>query len=207
MTDDPALDFAALLCSRLCHDLISPLSAVSAGVELLQDVADEDEEVALVGESAAAAQAALSFFRVAFGAAEPEGRAMSTRELGALTLAYLQRGRLRVDWPDRGDDLPRPAARALLLLAMTAAAAAPLGGEAAVAPPQAFPLRLEIVVEGRRAGLAEPAARLLAGAPGARAEAPREAPFAFCARAAAALGAQVSVAQEDERVRLILAAP
>ena len=77
-----ALDLAALLCSRVCHDLISPVGAIVNGLEVLDE--DKDEETKtfaldLIKKSALAASAKLQFCRLAFGAA---GSAGAQIELG-----------------------------------------------------------------------------------------------------------------------------
>src|ERR1700736_2717843 len=77
-----ALDLAALLCSRLCHDLISPVGAIINGLEVMEE--DKDEETKtfaldLIKKSATQASAKLQFYRLAFGAA---GSAGAQIELG-----------------------------------------------------------------------------------------------------------------------------
>ena len=77
-----ALDLAALLCSRVCHDLISPVGAIVNGLEVLEE--DKDEETKtfaldLIKKSAGQASAKLQFCRLAFGAA---GSAGAQIELG-----------------------------------------------------------------------------------------------------------------------------
>jgi histidine phosphotransferase ChpT len=68
MSDQP--DLAALIGSRICHDLISPIGAIGNGVELLlMEASGKGPELSLISESVAAANARIRFFRVAFGAA------------------------------------------------------------------------------------------------------------------------------------------
>ena len=85
-----ALDLAALLCSRVCHDLISPVGAVVNGLEVLED--DNDEETKafamnLIKRSAQQASARLQFCRLAFGAAGSVGAMIDLGEALADTLA------------------------------------------------------------------------------------------------------------------------
>ncbi|MBM3540521.1 MAG: hypothetical protein FJX51_00610 [Alphaproteobacteria bacterium] len=84
-----ALDLRAveLLCSRLCHDLVSPVGAISNGVELLTEMGPDEEALALVGQSAQAAATRLKFYRVAYGAA---GADLPPGELHDLMTALLQ---------------------------------------------------------------------------------------------------------------------
>src|SRR5436190_8512783 len=67
-----AIDLASLLCSRLCHDLLSPIGALNNGIELLADEQDPEMRercLELLAESARASANKLKFFRLAFGAA------------------------------------------------------------------------------------------------------------------------------------------
>src|ERR1700693_6443312 len=71
-----ALDLAALLCSRVCHDLISPVGAIVNGLEVMDEDKDEETKVFaldLIKKSAKQASAKLQFCRLAFGAAGPAG--------------------------------------------------------------------------------------------------------------------------------------
>ena len=68
----PDLDFAALLCSRLCHDLVSPVGAINNGLEILEEEKDasmREAVVDLITKSTQQTANKLQFFRLAFGAA------------------------------------------------------------------------------------------------------------------------------------------
>ena len=68
-------DLAALVGSRICHDLISPIGAIGNGVELMMmDRASASPELALIAESVASANARIRYFRVAFGTAGADQR-------------------------------------------------------------------------------------------------------------------------------------
>ena len=60
---------AALLCSRIFHDLASPLGAIAAGIEFLEMSGANQAEHALISDSVQATMAKLTFFRWAFGPA------------------------------------------------------------------------------------------------------------------------------------------
>jgi histidine phosphotransferase ChpT len=119
-----------LLISRLCHDLISPAGAIVNGIELVEDFGGDDmadEAMALVGRSARQLSAKLSLFRVAFGSAGERDN-YPAEECRRLLDAYLQEGKVRLDWAlDRLPAAPG-SARLLLLLAMIAAESLPRGG-------------------------------------------------------------------------------
>lgn len=193
------LDLAALLCSRICHDLISPVGAVGNGLELLEPPREDENDVrALLADSARTALAALGFFRIAFGmvgqAAAPVGHA----ELGGVAKGYLAASRHKLEWPASGDALGRGEAKLLLLMLLTAMTATPIGGTLRVAPPEAAPLRLTIRAEGRRAGLSPEAEALALGRAQAAPEAPREAHLAVMASQAAALGVRMRIGADGE---------
>jgi histidine phosphotransferase ChpT len=121
------LDLTALIGSRICHDLISPIGAISNGVELLQmDRAQTSPEVALIAESVANANARVRFFRLAFGAASP-GQRIGRTEVQDILTEITRGGRLQVGWTSE-PDLPRDGARLALLLLMCAESAMPYGG-------------------------------------------------------------------------------
>jgi histidine phosphotransferase ChpT len=81
-------EFASLLCSRLCHDLLSPVGALNNGIELLADEHDPEMRARcmdLLGESARASANKLKFFRLAFGAAGGFGDEWRSRACSAAT--------------------------------------------------------------------------------------------------------------------------
>lgn len=120
-------DLTALLGSRICHDLISPLGAIGNGVELLMmDSATTGPEVALISESVAAASARIRFFRVAFGAASADQR-MGRPEITGILSETTKGGRLSVDWLVPGD-LPRREVKLAFLALQCLESAMPWGG-------------------------------------------------------------------------------
>jgi histidine phosphotransferase ChpT len=123
------VDFASLLCSRLCHDLLSPVGALNNGLELLADETDpamRQRCMDLLAESARTSANKLKFFRLAFGAAGGFGDQVDTREARAAIEGLLaDNKRLEVQWLVEAAQLPKPAAKALLNLAM-------IGGDALV---------------------------------------------------------------------------
>lgn len=124
MPDKP--DLAALLGSRICHDLISPIGAISNGVELMMmDGAVRGPEMALVSESVAAANARIKYFRIGFGTASPDQRIGKSEVTGIL--ADAMRGRLSVDWQSPAD-LSRREVKLAFLLIQCVESAMPYGG-------------------------------------------------------------------------------
>ena len=112
MMDASALRIAGLLASRLCHDLVGPLGAVSNGLEL---IAEEDamakEALGLAQRSAKRASSRLQFFRYAFGAAGGEAN-FGHGEARPVVLNLLNNGDIAIDWPEaKAVELPAGAGR------------------------------------------------------------------------------------------------
>lgn len=125
--DFPVPDLAELVGSRLCHDLVNPLSAISNGMELIGlSGAPRTPELDLIGSAIEDAMARIRFFRVAFGAAQG-GETLSEREIREIVTAIYRGGRLGVDWQIAGE-MPRRDAKLAFLLLNCAETALPLGG-------------------------------------------------------------------------------
>ena len=130
------VDFASLLCSRLCHDLVGPVGSIYNGVELLADENDPDMRqrcLELLADSAKQTANKLKFFRLAFGAAGGFGAEVDAREAqGALEGLFADR-RVTLEWLVGTASLPKDAMKILLNLAMTAGDALLRGGRLNVA--------------------------------------------------------------------------
>jgi histidine phosphotransferase ChpT len=124
-------DLAALIGSRLCHDLISPLGAIANGVELLTlDGKGHGPEVALIAESVASANARIRFFRIAYGSFST-GQNLARSELAQTVSDWCAHGRLKVVWRAPGDH-PRSEAKLVFLALQCLETATPRGGEISV---------------------------------------------------------------------------
>ncbi len=120
-------DLVALLGSRLCHDLISPLGAISNGVELLaMSDRTDSPELQLIAQSVAAANARLKFFRVAFGQAKTDQR-LGRSEICATLDGLSGLGRVHHDWQVAGDH-PRREVKQVYLAILCLETALPFGG-------------------------------------------------------------------------------
>ncbi len=125
-------DLAALLCSRLCHDMLSPVGAISNGLELLADEKDpemRDKCVELLEQSAKISTDKLKFFRLAFGAAGGFGEAVPIEEAQSVieALAGDAKG-VTLNWALTENSLPKPAVKVMLNLAQIALDALVRGG-------------------------------------------------------------------------------
>ena len=127
-----AIDLASLLCSRLCHDLMSPVGALNNGIELLADEQDDDMRekcLELLAESARASANKLKFFRLAFGAAGGFGEEVDTHEAqAALQGVFGAERRIELGWVVADGKLPKGAVKLLLNLALLAGDALVRGG-------------------------------------------------------------------------------
>jgi histidine phosphotransferase ChpT len=125
-------DLAALLCSRLCHDMLSPVGALSNGLELLRDERDPEMRqrcMELLEQSARISADKLKFFRLAYGAAGGFGETVSAEEPRQLVEALVGgNGRIALAWAVAGDTLPKAAVKVLLNLAAIGIDALPRGG-------------------------------------------------------------------------------
>jgi len=126
------IDLAALLCSRLCHDMLSPIGALSNGLELLADEKDASMRgriVELLEQSAKTSADKLKFFRLAFGAAGGFGDSVPVEEARAVIDALVgNNGRIEARWALSGGSLPKPAVKVLLNLALIGIDALVRGG-------------------------------------------------------------------------------
>lgn len=97
-----------LLASKLCHDLISPVSAINNGVELIEDIGGSvvDEAMKLIGDSAVQSARRLKLFRVAYGRAGNED-GLAFRDAKLIADQYLQGGKVKLGW---GNDMELAAA-------------------------------------------------------------------------------------------------
>jgi histidine phosphotransferase ChpT len=127
-----AVDLASLLCSRLCHDLMSPVGALNNGIELLGDETDPEMRekcLELLADSARASANKLKFFRLAFGAGGGFGEEIDTGEAqAALEGLFGAEGRVELGWVVESDKLPKGAVKLLLNLALLAGDALVRGG-------------------------------------------------------------------------------
>jgi histidine phosphotransferase ChpT len=135
MTVSP-VDFASLLCSRLCHDLLSPVGALNNGLELLGDESDEAMRARvfeLLNESARTSANKLKFFRLAFGAAGGFGEMVDAREAKiAIEGLLVDNKRIDFQWIVEAERLPKSAIKVMLNLALVASEAMVRGGTLAV---------------------------------------------------------------------------
>jgi histidine phosphotransferase ChpT len=203
-----AVDLASLLCSRLCHDLMSPVGALNNGIELLADEQDPDMRekcLELLSDSARASASKLKFFRLAFGAGGGFGEEIDTHEAqSALEGVFGAERRIELGWLVEGNKLPKDAVKLLLNLALLAGDALVRGGRLDVGAESGDGLvELVIRAEGPRI-LLDPALRetLAGGSSGGQVE-PRAAGAWLAHSLAADAGGSIRLSDPSSEVLMI----
>jgi len=207
MTEPTALgdlELAALVSSRICHDVINPVSAISNGLEMLAEEPDDEMREAamdLIRKSAFQASAKLQFARLAFGAAGSAGAEIDLRDAEKVARDFVQgTGKHEVLWQGPPVTLPKNKVKLLLNLVALGVVALPRGGTVSVeitgeAPEMSFTIH----AKGARARLAEQAESLLSGANGVDVDAHSIQPY-YARRVATAAGMTVTTSSQDEEV-------
>jgi histidine phosphotransferase ChpT len=196
-----ALDLAALLCSRVCHDLISPVGAIVNGLEVLDE--DKDEETRkfaldLIKKSANQASARLQFCRLAFGAAGSAGAQIETGDAEKVARGLLEDDKIKIAWSLPREFLPKNQVKLLLNMLIIGAGAIPRGGTLSVDPiPGAKGFR--VTAAGLNARLTPTTAGLLVGNTTDAVDAHAIQPF-YTGILARDCGLAVSAAAEGETV-------
>ncbi|HXL99822.1 MAG TPA: histidine phosphotransferase family protein [Rhizomicrobium sp.] len=129
------LDFAALLVSRVCHDLVSPVGAVVNGLEVLEDERDATmraDALRLVTSSADQAAARLQFARIAFGAAGSAGAELDLNEIGRIVKGLSNGSKVEIDWQAAHVNWPKDWAKLLMNATLLASDGLPRGGQVRV---------------------------------------------------------------------------
>jgi histidine phosphotransferase ChpT len=161
-------ELAAYLAARMCHDFISPASAIVSGLDLLEDPSAQDmreEAMGLIATSARKLTDLLQFSRVAFGASA-SAETFDVRELEKLARGVFGHMRAELEWLVEVPAVNKPAARVLLNLAQMAGAALPTGGTARVrAVQEGASLAIAADAGGPRARLRPEVLRGLRGEP------------------------------------------
>lgn len=136
VTLDP-LDLAALLCSRVCHDLISPAGAIVNGLEVLEESDDEETKtfaLNLIKKSARTATARLQFCRIAFGAAGSVAAQVDTGDAEQVARGFIEDEKVKLTWNIPRALLPKNRVKLLLNMLLSAGHAIPRGGTLTLDP-------------------------------------------------------------------------
>jgi len=196
-----ALDLAALLCSRVCHDLISPVGAIVNGIEVLEEDKDEDTRtfaLDLIKKSAHNASARLQFCRLAFGAAGSAGAQIETGDAEKVARGLLEDDKIKITWNLPRELKPKNQVKLLLNMLLVATGAIPRGGSLTVDPAPDSP-GYRITATGLNARVTAIVAELLGGNPTQPVDAHGIQPF-YTGILARDCGFSVTAAAEGEMV-------
>jgi histidine phosphotransferase ChpT len=164
-----ALDLAALLCSRVCHDLISPAGAIVNGLEVLEESKDEETKIFaldLIKKSARTASARLQFCRIAFGAAGSAGAQVDLGDAENVARGFIEDEKVKLAWNLPRALMPKNRVKLLLNMIIVATQSIPRGGIVAIegdGPVEA--MTFKITARGLNARVPPAAPALLAGKP------------------------------------------
>lgn len=126
------LDLAALVASRVCHDVISPVGAIVNGLEILEDEKDETMRAFafdLIKKSAEQASARLQFCRIAFGAAGSAAALLDLGDAEQVARGFIEDDKTKLVWEAPRQLLPKNMVKLLLNLVLVATTTVPRGGE------------------------------------------------------------------------------
>lgn len=198
-----SLDLAALLCSRVCHDLISPVAALVNGLEVMEDDKDAETQklaIDLIKKSVGQASARLQFCRIAFGAAGSAGAQIDLTDAQKVARNFLEDDKTKLAWNLPPALLPKNRVKLLLNMLVIGAQTIPRGGNLTVdAVGQGETMGFRITAAGANARVGPAVASLLAGAPAEGVDAHAIQPF-YTGLLAKACGLTVTAASEGEAV-------
>ncbi len=199
-----ALDLAALLCSRVCHDLISPVGAIVNGIEVLEEEKDELTKqfaLDLIKRSATTASAKLQFCRIAFGAAGSAGAQIDLGDAETITRGFMEDDKTKIAWNLPRALLAKNRVKLLLNMLIIAGQAIPRGGKITVDPiGTGDSVGFKVTAAGTNAKIPPAVPPLLTGELGSEGvDAHRIQPF-YAALLAKACGLKATIAMDGEAV-------
>ena len=202
-----ALDLAALLCSRVCHDLISPVGAIVNGLEVLAEEKDEETKtfaLDLIKRSAGTASAKLQFCRLAFGAAGSAGAQIDLGDAETISRGFFEDDKTKLAWNLPRVLLPKNRVKLLLNLLLIAGQTIPRGGRLTVDPIGAGEsMGFKVSAAGVNAKVPPAVAALVGGETGdTPLDAHRIQPF-YAGLLAKACGLTASAAMEGDTVAIV----
>ena len=198
-----ALELAALLCSRVCHDLISPVGAIVNGLEVLDDdPKPDDREFALdlIRKSAKTASARLQFCRLAFGAAGSAGAQIDLGDAQNMAKGHLEDGKITIAWNLPRLLLPKNRVKLLLNMLVIAQQTIPRGGTLAVDPVgEGEAMSFQVTAAGMNARVPQNIVDLLASGPAGSVDAHAVQPY-YTRLLAEACGLRVTLVADGDKV-------
>ncbi|MFZ3326358.1 MAG: histidine phosphotransferase family protein [Methylocella sp.] len=202
---DP-LDLAALLCSRVCHDVIGPVGAIINGLEMLDEEQDAEMRgfaLELIKKSAGQASARLQFCRLAFGAAGSAGVSIDTSDAAAVARGLFGGERAELEWNVPPLRVPRNNVKLILNMCLIAATAIPRGGVIEVTLSGAEETAwITVTAKGTNAKLAGHLPLLLAGTPDHPPAGPQDIQAYYAGLVAKAANMTLTVVADADRVTI-----
>jgi histidine phosphotransferase ChpT len=198
-----ALELAALLCSRVCHDLISPVGAIVNGLEVLDDdPKPDDREFALdlIRKSARTASARLQFCRLAFGAAGSAGAQIDLGDAQNMAKGHFEDGKITIAWNLPRLLLPKNKVKLLLNMLVIAQQTIPRGGVLTVdSLGEGDAMGFQVTAAGLNARVSQNTADLLSSGSVGTVDAHAVQPY-YTRLLAEACGLSVSLVADGEKV-------
>lgn len=198
-----SVSFAALLCSRLCHDLVSPVGALSNGIEILADEHDDAmraQVLELLDYSARQTANRLQFFRLAFGAGGGFGASINPRDGQKAVEAFFAGSKVEIEWQSSVSSLPKDALKLLLNLTLLAGEGLIRGGRLSVSiHPSNGGCRMEVSASGESVLFSDAARSALTGSLPEEALEPRTAPAYLAGIVARELPAVIEIESSNPR--------
>ena len=197
------LDLAALLCSRVCHDLISPAGAIVNGLEVLEESKDEETKtfaLTLIKKSARTATARLQFCRIAFGAAGSITAQVDTGDAENVARGFIEDEKVKLTWNLPRILMPKNRVKLLLNMVVLAGGAIPRGGSLTVDPVgEGETMTFRITAAGLNARVAQAVPGLLSGGASEPIDAHAIQPY-FAGLLARSCGLTATISVEGETV-------
>lgn len=196
------LEFAALLCSRLCHDLISPVGAISNGIEILADEDDEAmrlEVIKLLELSAGQTSNRLKFYRLAFGAAGGLGSQVPIRDAKNVTESLFEGTPINLNWNSEIGELDKNAIKLIMNMILVASESLIRGGDLMVnITVKGDKINLEASVRAERIIFQDKIREMICGAVDQMEADPKLAPAYLAATVATQLESKINYTEHNE---------
>jgi histidine phosphotransferase ChpT len=201
-----SLDLAALVCSRVCHDLISPVGAIVNGLEVLEDDKDESTRVFaldLIKKSARQASARLQFSRLAFGAAGSIGAQIDLGDAESVARGFLEDDKTKLVWQLPRILMAKNRVKLLLNLLLLAMQTIPRGGTLTITPiGEGEGMGFQVTASGINARIPQAVPPLVEGRPGEHGvDAHAIQPF-YSGMLARACGLRINLAAEGDTIAI-----
>lgn len=129
------LELAALISSKICHDVVGPVGAIYNGIETLDDGGDEETKVyamTVIRNVTKQASAKLQFARFAFGAAGSAGALIDLGTAEQISRGFIETGKHKLAWSGTQGYMAKDRVKLLLNLVANGPSALPRGGEITV---------------------------------------------------------------------------